>query len=53
METNIVVLGKLGGVHKTFLESMRKNIGTYTMDFMKAIVSESERISHSVVSDSL
>ena len=24
METNIVVLGKLGGVHETFLESMRK-----------------------------
>ena len=51
METNIVVLGKLGGVHKTFLESMRKKIGTYTMNFMKAIVSE--RISHSVMSDSL
>ena len=24
METNIFVLGKLGGVHETFLESMRK-----------------------------
>ena len=31
METNIVVLGKLGGVHETFLESMRKKIGTYTV----------------------
>ena len=53
METNIVVLGKLGGVHETFFESMRKKIGTYVMGFIKAIVSESERISRSVLSDSL